>query len=37
MQGREVSFKAAISKPLIGVCGKQALAYCPSFKKLHIP
>lgn len=36
-RGRKVSFKAAIPKPLIGVCGKQVLAYCPSFKKVHIP
>lgn len=36
-RGRKVSFKAVIPKPLIRVCGKQVLAYCPSFKKLHIP
>jgi len=30
---RKVSFKAVIPKPLIRVCGKQVLAYWPSFKK----
>lgn len=36
-RGREVSFKVVIRKPLIRVCGKQALATVLPLKKVHIP